>query len=96
MQCTELSHLHASTPEPQSNHSFISIQTKAFISGEQHEPGETNLVEWTERSEWPSKKGRAMLVLGIADLRTLSKANYCIIPCGANVCKVPLAFYELY
>ena len=31
------------------------------------------------------QEGRAMLVLGIADLRTLSKANYFTIPCGVNV-----------
>ena len=42
------------------------------------------------------QEGRAVLAIGIADIRTLFKENYFIIPYGTNVCKVALAFYELY
>lgn len=42
------------------------------------------------------QEGGAVLAIGIANLRTLFKENYFIIPYGTNVCKVALAFNELY
>lgn len=42
------------------------------------------------------QEGRTVSAIGIADIRTLFKENDFIIPYGTNVCKVALAFYELY
>lgn len=56
----------------------------------------SQLCVMIEKDQSRPPRSRALLAIGIADARTLSKANYFTIPCGANVCKGASAFYELY